>query len=140
MQHPQATVAQQPGVFAPKGPLQFNPQQMQERQQQQHQIHHQHQQAIQGHIAMRPGVNNGMLAMHNEATLGGGSGGSGPPSTVGLAEFPRGGASSGSLEVQGGSKQAVPEAGSGDGQGNSTAGRGGADEEQSYLKGSEVAN
>ncbi|XP_042506488.1 GRF1-interacting factor 2-like [Macadamia integrifolia] len=142
MQYPQAAIAQQP-VFAPRASLQFNPQQMQEQQQQLHL----HQQSMQGHMGMRPGANNGMLAMHNE-TLGGGSGGS-QPSAVGLGEFTRGGgsgnsgaagASSGSLDVRGGSKHDVSEAGSGDGQGNSAAGHGSADGDPSYLKGAEDGN
>lgn len=131
MQHPQAAMAQQPGVFAPRAPLQFNPQQMQEQQQQQQQLqlHHQHQQAIQGHMSMRPGTNNGMHTMHNEAILGGGSGG-GPSSTAGLSEFTRGGGALGGLDIRG-SKQDVSEAGSGDGQGT---------DGEPYLKGSEDAN
>ncbi|KAJ4952167.1 hypothetical protein NE237_028999 [Protea cynaroides] len=140
MQYPQAAMAQQPGVFAARPPLQFNPQQMQE---QQHQLQL-HQQSMQGPMGMRPGANNGMLAMHNETTLGGGSGG-GHSSAMGLSEFTRGGgggnggagASSGTLDVRGGSKHDVSEAGSGDGQGNSAAGHGSADGDPSYLKGAE---
>ncbi|XP_010251836.1 PREDICTED: GRF1-interacting factor 2 isoform X2 [Nelumbo nucifera] len=143
MQHPQAALASQPGVFAPKVPMQFNPQQMQDHQQQQHQLH-QHQQAVQGHMAMRPGINNGMLAMQNESILGGGNGGGPPPSGGLAAEYARGSggggsASSGPLDVRG-NKHDVLEAASGDGQGNSTPGRGSADGEPSYLKGSENAS
>ncbi|XP_043726035.1 GRF1-interacting factor 2-like [Telopea speciosissima] len=143
VQYPQAAMAHQPGVFAPRAPLQFNPQQMQE--QQQLQLQQQHQQAMQGPMGMRPGANNGMLAVHNETTVGGGGS---QPSAVGLSEFTRGGgsgnsgagASSGSLDVRGRSKHDVSEAGSGDGQGNSAAGHGSADGDPSYLKGAEDGN
>ncbi|XP_042481792.1 GRF1-interacting factor 2-like [Macadamia integrifolia] len=132
MQYPQAAMARQTGVFSPRAPLQFNPQQMQEHQQQL-QLH---QQSMQGPMGMRPGANNGMLAMHNETILGGGNGAS-QPSSVGRSEFihssgggnTAGGASSGSLDIRGGSKHDVLDAGSGDGQGNSAAGHGSADGE-----------
>ncbi|XP_043716187.1 GRF1-interacting factor 2-like isoform X2 [Telopea speciosissima] len=127
MQYSQAAMARQPGVFSPRNPLQFNPQQIQEYQQQL-QLH---QQSMQGHMGMRSGANNGMLAMHNETILGGGSGAS-QPSSVGRSEFMHsggGGASSGSLDVRGESKHDVLEVGSGDGQGNLAAGHGTADEE-----------
>lgn len=59
-QHPQASgMAQQAppgGIFPPRGPLQFgSPHQLQDPQQQQHM----HQQAMHGHMGMRPmGINN----------------------------------------------------------------------------------
>ncbi|XP_019420171.1 PREDICTED: GRF1-interacting factor 3-like [Lupinus angustifolius] len=127
MQHPQAAaMAQQPGLFPQKMPLQFgNPHQMMEQQQ----LHQQHQQAIQGQMGLRPGgPNNGMHPMHNDAALGGGSSG-GPPSTT----CP--------TDACSGRKQDASEAGTagGDGQGNSAAGHNGGDGESSYLKGSEEA-
>lgn len=124
MQHPQAAMAQQPGLFPPKMPLQFgNPHQLQEQAQQLQQLQ---QQAMQGQMGMRPGgANNGMHPMHPEATLGGGSSG-GPPPSAGLSD------------ARGGGKQDTSEAGAsgGDGQGSSAAGHGG-DGESPYLKGSE---
>jgi len=124
MQHPQAAaMAQQPGIFPPKLPLQFNsPHQIQDQQQQ---LHQQHQQAIQGQMALRAGgANNGLHPMHTETALGGGSGG--PPSVN---------------DVRGGSKQDGSEVGAAgaDGQGSSAAGHGSGDGESSYLKGSEEA-
>lgn len=86
IQHPQApSMGQQPGIFPPKMPLQFNNlhHHMQEHQQQQQQQQLlQHQQALQGQMGVRPGgPNNGMHPMHGEANLGvGGSGG--PPTTT----------------------------------------------------------
>ncbi|XP_062156856.1 GRF1-interacting factor 3 [Alnus glutinosa] len=128
MQHPQAAaMAQQPGIFPPKLPLQFNnPHQIQDQQQQLHQQHQQHQQAIQGQMGMRAGgANNGLHPMHTETTLGGGGSG-GPPSVN---------------DVRGGSKQDGSEVGAAgaDGQGSSAAGHGSGDGESSYLKGSEEA-
>lgn len=80
MQHPQASgMAQQAppaGIFPPRGPLQFgSPHQLQDPQQQQHM----HQQAMQGHMGMRPmGINNNSGMQHQmqqtETSLGGGSG------------------------------------------------------------------
>ncbi|KAF8111517.1 hypothetical protein N665_0074s0048 [Sinapis alba] len=73
MQHPQASPAS--GIFPPRGPLQFgsSPHQLQDPQQQ-----HMHQQAMQGHMGMRPmGINNNNNGMqHNqmqqpETALGG---------------------------------------------------------------------
>ncbi|KAH0913717.1 hypothetical protein HID58_037038 [Brassica napus] len=77
MQHPQASgMAQQAppaGIFPPRGPLQFgSPHQLQDPQQQ-----HMHQQAMQGHMGMRPmGINsnNGMqhqMQQQPETSLGG---------------------------------------------------------------------
>ncbi|KAK6919917.1 SS18, N-terminal [Dillenia turbinata] len=111
MQHPQAAaMAQQPGLFPPKVPLQFNsPHQMAEQQ-----LHQQHQQAMQGQMGIRPGgPNNGMHPMHPEAAHGGGNGG-GPPPTAGS-----------------GSKQDASDTGNagGDGQGNTNAGGDGGPEE-----------
>ncbi|KAA8520789.1 hypothetical protein F0562_014939 [Nyssa sinensis] len=127
MQHPQAAaMAQQPGIFPPRVPLQFNsPHQMQDQQQ----LHLQHQQAIQGQMGVRPGgANNGMHPTHTEATLGGGSSGA-PPPTAGLSD------------VRGGNKQDAPEAGTAgtNGQGSSAVGHSGGNEEPSYMKGSEEA-
>ncbi|KAJ4956515.1 hypothetical protein NE237_013298 [Protea cynaroides] len=138
LQYPQAAMARQPAAFAPRGPLQFNPQQIQE-QQQQLQLH---QLSLQSPVDMRPGANNGMLALHNETILGGGGGGS-QPSSVGRNEFTHGngsgsgsgggggnctgGASSGSLDIRGGIKNDVSDAGPGDRKGNSVAGHGSAD-------------
>ncbi|KAE9595832.1 putative transcription factor SSXT family [Lupinus albus] len=126
MQHPQAAaMAQQPGLFPQKMPLQFgNPHQM--TQQQQQQLHQQHQQAIQGQMGLRPGGPNS--GMHSEAALGGGSGG-GPPSATGPND------------ARGGSKQDASDAGAtgGDGQGSSAATHNSGDGESSYLKGSEEA-
>uniref|UniRef100_A0A5B7B5J3 SS18 N-terminal domain-containing protein n=1 Tax=Davidia involucrata TaxID=16924 RepID=A0A5B7B5J3_DAVIN len=126
MQHPQAAaMAQQPGIFPPRVPLQFNtPHQMQDQQQQ---LHQHHQQTIQGQMGIRPGgaSNNDMHPMRTEAALGGGSSGAPPPT-------------SGPGDVHGGSKQDAPEAGT-DGQGSSAAGQSGGDGESSYLKGSEEA-
>ncbi|OIW04573.1 hypothetical protein TanjilG_20929 [Lupinus angustifolius] len=123
MQHPQAAaMAQQPGLFPQKMPLQFgNPHQMTQQQQQLQQLHQQHQQAQMGH---RPGGPNS--GIHSEAALGGGSGG-GPPSATGPND------------AHGGSKQAAPGAGAtgGDGQGSSAAAHNSGDGESSYLKGSE---
>lgn len=136
MQHPQAAMAQQPGIFPQKVALQFNSphqiqehqqQQLHQQQQQQQQLHQQHQQAIQGQMSMRPGgANNGMHAMHTETSVGGGSGG-GPPSTAGLNE--RGG-----TKQDGGSEAATTGA---DGQGSSVATHGTGDGETTYMKGSE---
>ncbi|XP_057979808.1 GRF1-interacting factor 3 [Malania oleifera] len=129
MQHPQAAaMSQQPGIFSPKLPLQFNnPHQIQDPQQQ---LHQQHQQAMQGQMGIRPGgANNGMHTMHSEAALGGGS--TGGPSQ-----------SAGPNDVRGGTKQDASEAviTGADGQGSSAAGHGaGGDGEPSYLKGSEDA-
>ncbi|XP_041024901.1 GRF1-interacting factor 3-like [Juglans microcarpa x Juglans regia] len=128
MQHPQAAaMAQQPGIFPQKLPLQFNnPHQMQDPQQQ---LHQQHQQAIQGQMGLRAGgANNGLHPMHTETTHGGGSSG-GPPSVAGPND------------VRGGSKQDGSEVGTAgaDGQGSSAGGHGGGDGESSYLKGSEEA-
>ncbi|CAN7066832.1 hypothetical protein Bca4012_097390 [Brassica carinata] len=77
MQHPQASgMAQQAppaGIFPPRGPLQFgSPHQLQDPQQQ-----HMHQQAMQGHMGMRPMAinnNNGMqhqMQQQPETSLGG---------------------------------------------------------------------
>lgn len=110
MQHPQAAMAmaQQPGVFSPKMPMQFaNPHQMQELQQQMHQ----HQQSLQGQMGIRPvGINNGVHALQAETSAGGPS-----------APVPN--------DQRGGSKQDAPEAATAgaDGQGTSGAGNGGAD-------------
>ncbi|KAG2725647.1 hypothetical protein I3843_01G076400 [Carya illinoinensis] len=128
MQHPQAAaMAQQPGIFPQKLPLQYNnPHQMQDPQQQ---LHQQHQQAIQGQMGLRAGgANNGLHSMHTETTHGGGSSG-GPPSVAGPND------------VRGGSKQDGSEVGTAgaDGQGSSAGGHGGGDGESSYLKGSEEA-
>ncbi|XP_022770632.1 GRF1-interacting factor 3-like [Durio zibethinus] len=93
MQHPQAAaMAQQPGIFPQKMPLQFNnPHQMQDPQQ--------HLQTMQGQMGIRAGgPNNGMHPMHAEATLGGGSGGGPPPA-------------SGPNDGRGGNKQEGSEAG-----------------------------
>lgn len=125
MQHSQAAaMVQQPGIFPPKLPLQFNnPHQIQDPQQQLHQ------QAIQGQMALRAGgANNGLHAMHNETAHGGGSSG-GPPSV------------SGPNDIRGGSKLDGSEVGAAgaDGQGSSAGGHGGGDGESSYLKGSEEA-
>lgn len=125
MQHPQAAaMAQQPGIFPQKLPLQFNnPHQIQDQQQQ---LHQQHQQAIQGQMGLRAGgANNGLHPMHTETTLGGGSGG-GPPSVN---------------DIRGGSKQDGSDVGTAgaDGQGSAAAGHGSGDGESSYLKGSEEA-
>ncbi|GKV13162.1 hypothetical protein SLEP1_g24218 [Rubroshorea leprosula] len=109
MQHPQAAaLAQQPGLFPPKMPMQFNnPHQIQDPQQHLHQQH----QAIQGQMGIRPGgPTNGMHPMHADPTLGGGSGG---PS---LATGPN--------DLRGGNKQDGSDAGA-DGQGNSGVGHGG---------------
>ncbi|XP_022757600.1 GRF1-interacting factor 3-like [Durio zibethinus] len=108
IQHPQAAaMAQQPGIFPQKVPLQFNsPHQIQDPQQ--------HQQAMQGQIGIRPGgPNNGMHPMHTDATLGGGTS-SGPP----LPSGPNSG--------RGGSKQEGSEAGA-DGQGSTAGGHSGGD-------------
>ncbi|MBA0878265.1 hypothetical protein Goshw_009653, partial [Gossypium schwendimanii] len=85
MQHPQAAaMAQQPGMYPQKVPLQFNnPHQMQDPQ---HLLHQQHQQAMQGQMGIRPGgPNNGMHPMHSEASLGGGSS-AGPPQSSGPSD------------------------------------------------------
>ncbi|GKU87870.1 hypothetical protein SLEP1_g2202 [Rubroshorea leprosula] len=108
MQHPQAAaIAQQPGLFSQKMPIQFNnPHQIQDPQQH---LHQQHQQAIQGQMGIRPGgPTNGMHAMHADPTLGGGN--SGPPAT-------------GPNDIRGGNKQDGSDAGA-DGQVNSSAGHG----------------
>ncbi|KAL3517329.1 hypothetical protein ACH5RR_024231 [Cinchona calisaya] len=115
MQHPQAAaMTQQPGMFPPKMPLQYNnPHQMQDHQQQQHQHQHQHQhrQAIQGQVSVRAGgPSNGMHPMHSEAALGGGASG-GPPASSGQSDR---------------NKQEASETGRlGDGQGSSAAGHAG---------------
>ncbi|KAB2052469.1 hypothetical protein ERO13_A12G115700v2 [Gossypium hirsutum] len=85
MQHPQAAaMAQQPGMYPQKVPLQFNnPHQMQDPQ---HLLHQQHQQAMQGQMGIRPGgPNNGMHPMHSEASLGGGCS-AGPPQSSGPSD------------------------------------------------------
>ncbi|KAF3495178.1 hypothetical protein DY000_02058379 [Brassica cretica] len=78
MQHPQASgMAQQAppaGIFPPRGPLQFgSPHQLQDPQQQ-----HMHQQAMQGHMGMRPmainnnnGMQHQMQQQQPETSLGG---------------------------------------------------------------------
>ncbi|KFK42504.1 hypothetical protein AALP_AA1G002100 [Arabis alpina] len=72
MQHPQASgMVQQgspAGIFPPRGPLQFgSPLQLQDPQQQQ-QIH---QQAMQGHMGIRPmGINNNNAMQQQETGLG----------------------------------------------------------------------
>ncbi|CAK9143640.1 unnamed protein product [Ilex paraguariensis] len=126
MQHPQAAaMAQQPGIFPPKVPLQFNnPHQMQGQQQQQKQ--HLHQQGIHGQMGMRPGgANNGMHLVHAEAAVGGG----GPHATAGLSD------------VRVGYKQDASEAAASgaDGHGSSATGHGGGDGDSSSVKGSEEA-
>ncbi|CDP08629.1 unnamed protein product [Coffea canephora] len=118
MQHPQAgAMAQQPGVFPAKMPLQYNnPHQLQDHHQQQ--LHQQHQQGIQGQVSVRPGgPNNGMHPMHSEAALGGG----GPPASSGPSDR---------------NKQDASEAGpsGADGQGNSATGRGGSGEGSEEAK------
>ncbi|XP_059634437.1 GRF1-interacting factor 3 isoform X2 [Cornus florida] len=123
MQHPQAaTMAQQPGIFPAKGPLQFNnPHQMQDKQQQQLQLQLQQQQAFQGQMGLRPGgPNNGLHPVHSETTLGGGSS-SVPPSASAAAPS----------DVRAGSEQDAPETGTTgtDGRSSSTAGPGGGDGE-----------
>lgn len=114
-QHPQAAaMMQQPGLFPPKMPLQFNnPHQMQDPQQQ---LHQQHQAAIQAQLAMRPvGMNNGMHPLHHAETAVG----AGPTS------------SAGPNDARGGSKQdAEAGAGGGDGQGISAGGHGSGDGEE----------
>lgn len=82
MQHPQAsTMAQQPGMFPPKMPMQFNgPHPVHDPQQ----LHQQHQQAMQAQMGMRPmGPNSGMHPMHHTDTTVG-AGGSGGPQIEGL--------------------------------------------------------
>ncbi|KAJ0051854.1 hypothetical protein Pint_00651 [Pistacia integerrima] len=121
MQHPQAAaMAQQPGIFPPKMPLQFNnPHQIQDPQQQLHQQHQQHQ-AMQGQMGMRPGAtNNGMHPMHAESALGGGSSGGAP-------------SAAGPNDVRSGSKQDASDAGTtgADGQGSSAGGHGAGDGEE----------
>ncbi|KAL3536660.1 hypothetical protein ACH5RR_000026 [Cinchona calisaya] len=77
MQHPQAAaIAQQPGLFPPKVPLQYNnPHQLQD--------HQQHQHAVQGQVGVRPGgPSNGMHPVHSEAAVGGG----GNPATSGQSD------------------------------------------------------
>lgn len=112
-QHSQAAaMMQQPGLFPPKMPLQFNnPHQMQDPQQQ---LHQQHQAAIQAQLAMRPaGMNNGMHPLHHAETAVG----AGPTS------------STGPNDARGGSKQdAEAGAGGGDGQGSSAGGHGDGEE------------
>lgn len=117
MQHPQAAaMAQQPGLFAQKMPLQFNnPHQIQDPQQL---LHQQHQAAMQGQMGMRPaGTNNGMHPMHHTDPTIGAIGSSGPTPTSGPS---------------GGNKQEASEVGTGvaDGQGNSAAGHGSGDGEE----------
>ncbi|KAF5733274.1 GRF1-INTERACTING FACTOR 2 family protein [Tripterygium wilfordii] len=88
MQHPQAlAMAQQPGFFPSRMPLQFNkPHQIQDPQQ----LHQQHQQAFQAQMGIRPvGPNSGMHPMHSEATLGGGS--SAGPTSIAGSNYVRGG-------------------------------------------------
>ncbi|KAK9082756.1 hypothetical protein Scep_029227 [Stephania cephalantha] len=147
MQHPQAALAQQAGGFPPKVGMPYTQQQLQEHHQQQLQ-----QQAMQGHMGTRPGINNGMHPMHFDANLGGVSN-VGSLSNAGLTDFSRGGTnaspsagaggagiSSGlSLDARG-SKQDGAETGSGDAPGNSAAGHSGTNGEPSYMKGSEDAN
>ncbi|KAK3038766.1 hypothetical protein RJ639_027353 [Escallonia herrerae] len=115
IQHPQAAaMAQQPGMFPQKVPLQFNNSHAIQDHHLQQQLHQQHQQAIQRQMGMRSGAaNNGK---HGENTVGSGSGGV-PPVT--------------------GNRQDAPEAGTSgaDGQGSSAAGQGGGD----GLRGSEEA-
>ncbi|CAA2965369.1 Hypothetical predicted protein [Olea europaea subsp. europaea] len=71
LQHPQATaMAQQPGIFPPRAPLQFNnPHPIQDQRQ------HLTQQAMQAQMVLRPsGASNDAQTTHNDANLGGGSG------------------------------------------------------------------
>ncbi|KAF9600808.1 hypothetical protein IFM89_012547 [Coptis chinensis] len=117
MQHPQAAL-QQPSGYQPKTPMQFNPQQLQEHQRQQL---HQHQQALQGHMGIRPGVNNG---------------GVGPASAI--SPSGGGGASSSPVDVREGKQDGV-EAGSGNVQGSAATGHNSANGELPYTKGSENA-
>ncbi|XP_068650853.1 GRF1-interacting factor 2-like isoform X2 [Aristolochia californica] len=132
MQHPQVGPAQHP-FFAPKVLMQFNPQQMQEPQQ----LHHQHPSVMQAHIGMRPGPNNGVHAMHTEATLGGSS--AGLSSATGLPEFSHGGVTTNSFNSRGNKHEGggVPEVGSGDGGHGGPTTPGGVDGEPSYMKGSD---
>lgn len=129
MQHPQAAaaaaMAQQPGLFPSKVPLQFgSPHQLQDPQQQ---LHQQHQQAIQGQMGMRPvGPSNGLHSMNTETTLGGVSTGGPHPS-------------SGPSDARGGSKQDASDTTGAGGQGNTAAGHQGGDGESSLMKGSEEA-
>lgn len=118
MQHPQAAaMAQQPGIFPQKMPLQFNnPHQLQDPQQQLHQQH----QAMQAQMGMRPGAaNNGMHPLHTESSLGGGSSGGPPPA-------------GGPNDARGGNKQDISDAGAtgGDGPGSSAGGHGAGDGEE----------
>ncbi|KAG6784909.1 hypothetical protein POTOM_010622 [Populus tomentosa] len=107
MQHPQAAaMAQQPGIFPPKMPLQFNAvHQMQDPQLL-------HQQAMQGQMGIRPiGANNGTHPMRAEIAL------------VALGSSGHS-ASAGTNDMCGGSKQHDSEAattGGADGQGGSAA-------------------
>ncbi|KAK2965519.1 hypothetical protein RJ640_008869 [Escallonia rubra] len=118
MQHPQAAaMAQQPGMFPQKVPLQFSNSHAIQDHHLQQQLHQQHQQAIQRQMGMRSGAaNNGMHPVHGDNTVGSGSGGV-PPAT--------------------GNRQDAPEAAASgaDGQGSSAAGQGGGD----GLRGSEEA-
>ncbi|KAL2468897.1 Uncharacterized protein Fot_50473 [Forsythia ovata] len=94
VQHPRAAaMAQQPGIFPPRAPLQFNnPNPIQDQQQQ-----HLPQQAMQAQMVLRPGgASNGAHPTHNDATLGGGS-----------SSIPT--SNSGANDVRGGINQDKPE-------------------------------
>ncbi|KAL1541216.1 GRF1-interacting factor [Salvia divinorum] len=120
MQHPQAAaMAQQQGTFQPRPP--FNSPHLLQDPQQHPNIQHSHLQACQGQLTMRSvGPNNGMNPQHNDANIGGASS-SIPTSNSNLND------------IRGVSKQDKPDsrvAGGSDGQGNSTAVRGGGDAEE----------
>lgn len=85
-------------AFSPRPPMQFNPQQLHE--QQQHRL-----MTFPGHMGMRPGVMNGMQAMHHTQTSYGASGELPPASSI--PELPRGTAvASRSVDGQGSKQEA----------------------------------
>ncbi|XP_072990599.1 GRF1-interacting factor 3-like isoform X1 [Typha latifolia] len=90
---------QQAPIFPSKAPLQFNPQQVQEQQ-----LRPQPQMfPFPAHMAMRPGIMNGMHSMQTEPSHGGSAD---LQQAAGLTEFQRGGIPSSSLDGRGNKQDA----------------------------------
>ncbi|MQL95915.1 hypothetical protein Taro_028592 [Colocasia esculenta] len=128
---------QQAPIFPPRPAMPFSPQQVQQQQQQtllptQHQFHQMPQLQVQGHIDMRPGMDNGMHAMHAEATLGMHSG----LPTTSLSEFPKGATAGSSSDGRGNKQDAIAgaESASSDGHRTSVNEHGSGDKEPSLQK------
>lgn len=100
---------QQAPIFPPRPSMPFSPQQLQQQQTPlpQHQFPQMSQLQMQGHLNMRPGIDNGMHAMHSDANLGISSSGLAPTN---LPEFAKG-AVAGSTSDGRGNKQDSTNAG-----------------------------